>query len=384
MPSTLKATAFFSYSREDSEFALRLAEDLRKGGASVWLDQLDIEPGQEWDSAIEDAVTRCERMLVILSPASVKSRNVRNELAVALDEGKGIIPVFYRDCAVPLQMRRIQYADFRTDYACGLNVLLKSLGVGQQLGTATVADAFPLAGEAPDSDIRKQEQTPTSEAADNRQAPALEIPTDEHKGQHRSGAAAADDANHRGERQQQQERSRIEPPRPTSPLASKSVVLGAVVVLLVAAVLYWALRPKEKTAPTPTVQLQSQPSGHPLQVGDSARAMALAPTTPKSTNSAEQRSVTALRDCTVSILYSSDMKPTADKLYSLLWPMTHVSMSPTKGDNQFFKGKLFYFRPETLAAAKQAQAAIQGVISVQVVSGKYNSGDDKLLALWVQ
>ena len=39
--------AFFSYSRDDSEFALRLAEDLKAAGAAVWIDQLDIEPGSD-------------------------------------------------------------------------------------------------------------------------------------------------------------------------------------------------------------------------------------------------------------------------------------------------------------------------------------------------
>ena len=37
--------AFFSYCRDDSDFALRLAEDLKATGAAVWIDQLDIEPG---------------------------------------------------------------------------------------------------------------------------------------------------------------------------------------------------------------------------------------------------------------------------------------------------------------------------------------------------
>jgi hypothetical protein len=32
--------AFFSYCREDSDFALRLAEDLKTAGALVWIDQL--------------------------------------------------------------------------------------------------------------------------------------------------------------------------------------------------------------------------------------------------------------------------------------------------------------------------------------------------------
>ena len=38
-------TAFVSYSRVDSEFAMQLAEHLKTAGANVWLDQLDIEPG---------------------------------------------------------------------------------------------------------------------------------------------------------------------------------------------------------------------------------------------------------------------------------------------------------------------------------------------------
>src|ERR1700683_5123953 len=45
--------AFFSYSRHDSEFALKLAKDLRQHGAAVWLDQLDINPGERWDSTVE-------------------------------------------------------------------------------------------------------------------------------------------------------------------------------------------------------------------------------------------------------------------------------------------------------------------------------------------
>src|ERR1700722_13504734 len=65
--------AFISYSREDSEFALRLAEDLKAAGASVWLDQLDIEPGRPWDSAVEQALIDAPKMLLVLSPSSAKS-----------------------------------------------------------------------------------------------------------------------------------------------------------------------------------------------------------------------------------------------------------------------------------------------------------------------
>ena len=51
--------AFFSYAHEDAEFALRLAKDLRAGEAAVWIDRLDINPGQRWEVAIEEASARC-------------------------------------------------------------------------------------------------------------------------------------------------------------------------------------------------------------------------------------------------------------------------------------------------------------------------------------
>ncbi len=133
------ARAFFSYSRDDSDFALKLAGDLKAGGASVWLDQVDITPGDQWDRAVEDALTNCPRLLVILSPASVSSRNVMDEVSFALEKGKTVIPVLYRDCAVPFRLRRVQHVDFRQDYGRGLQDLLKTLAPEQGAGQSRPA-----------------------------------------------------------------------------------------------------------------------------------------------------------------------------------------------------------------------------------------------------
>jgi len=130
-------TAFFSYSREDSEFALRLAGDLKAAGANVWLDQLDIQPGQRWARAVEEALNNSPRVLVILSSASVSSTHVEDEVNFALEEHKTVMPILYRDCKVPFQLRPFQYVDFRTDYAQGLKLLLKTLGVSQRVAAAS-------------------------------------------------------------------------------------------------------------------------------------------------------------------------------------------------------------------------------------------------------
>jgi hypothetical protein len=122
---------FISYARQDSEFALKLVHDLRTAGVRVWFDRTDIPVGKDWTQAVEAALASCERFLVILSPASVTSKNVLAELNFALDEGKRVFPVLYRDCKRPFRIRSAQYADFTTDYDIGLSDLARTFGPGK-------------------------------------------------------------------------------------------------------------------------------------------------------------------------------------------------------------------------------------------------------------
>ena len=135
--------AFFSYSRLDSEFALKLAKDLRGAGAAVWLDQIDISPGEHWDSAVEKALASFSTMLLILSPSSVESTNVMDEVSFALQENKLVIPVLYRDCRIPFRLRRLQHIDIRVDYEKGLRDLLRTLGVVHAQAKAAAVAASP-------------------------------------------------------------------------------------------------------------------------------------------------------------------------------------------------------------------------------------------------
>ncbi len=126
------AKAFVSYSRADAEFVLRLCKDLRAAGASIWLDQLDIHPGDEWDETIERGLSACGRMLVVLSPTSVSSENVLDESGYALSRKKPVIPVLYRDCEIPYRLSRIQYVDFRTSYDERLKSLLSAIAEAKE------------------------------------------------------------------------------------------------------------------------------------------------------------------------------------------------------------------------------------------------------------
>jgi hypothetical protein len=119
---------FFSYARADSVFALRLAKDLRSAGIQLWIDQLDICPGSRWDQAVEGALKGCSEVLVILSPASVRSNNVLDEVSFALEDNKRVVPVRRDECEIPFRLKRLQYIDFARSYDNGLTELRAALG----------------------------------------------------------------------------------------------------------------------------------------------------------------------------------------------------------------------------------------------------------------
>lgn len=118
---------FFSYSRSDSAFALKLAKDLRDAGADVWLDQLDIPPGSHWDKEIEKALNNANCLLAILSPKSMDSDNAMDEISYALEEKKRVIPVLLSITETPFRLRRLQRIDFTGSYDIGFKELLNTL-----------------------------------------------------------------------------------------------------------------------------------------------------------------------------------------------------------------------------------------------------------------
>jgi hypothetical protein len=66
-----------------------------------------------------------------------------DEVSFALEERKTVIPVIHKDCIVPFRLRRVQYVDFRKDYARGLKELLKTLNTEQSTpGTSDARSAY--------------------------------------------------------------------------------------------------------------------------------------------------------------------------------------------------------------------------------------------------
>jgi hypothetical protein len=140
-------TYFLSYARLDERTALRFAGDLIAAGVSVWVDQYDIRPSQHWDRAVETAVRGCQGMIVILSPRSAASPNVADEVSVALEDGKDLIPVLIEPCVMPLRMTRMQYIDAHKDYDGAVRRCLEVIGAGVEMRPGPTGETATLAAE---------------------------------------------------------------------------------------------------------------------------------------------------------------------------------------------------------------------------------------------
>lgn len=135
---------FISYSSEDKDFVVRLAEDLRtREGMDAWLDRWEISPGDKIPERIEEAISKAEAFIIVLSPDSVNSRWVEYErqawLTMQIDEEKRaqeesrsptlrLIPVLYRDCVKPVFLRPIQHVEITDqNYEDGFIRLVKAI-----------------------------------------------------------------------------------------------------------------------------------------------------------------------------------------------------------------------------------------------------------------
>ncbi len=84
-----------SYARRDgAEFSHALSERLAKEhGFTVWHDLSELEGGIDWWRQITDAIRRVEYLILVITPAALESRVVRDEWRFARTQGVCVIPV---------------------------------------------------------------------------------------------------------------------------------------------------------------------------------------------------------------------------------------------------------------------------------------------------
>ena len=141
---------FLSHNYRDKPFVRTLAQDLSAMGVRVWLDEAELKVGDSLITKVSSAIDEMQYLGVVLSPNSVDSRWVREELNQALfgqlsARDTTVLPIMLADCQLPGFLRDRLYADFRDpdDYDNALQKLLASIGIETSKGQGgTIEDPF--------------------------------------------------------------------------------------------------------------------------------------------------------------------------------------------------------------------------------------------------
>jgi hypothetical protein len=91
---------FASYAHREGAVVFEDLAELHERGYRIWYDQ-GIDPGNEWPDEIAEALSRSSQLLVFLSEAAASSRNVRSEIAFALNRNKSVVVVHLEHFVLP-------------------------------------------------------------------------------------------------------------------------------------------------------------------------------------------------------------------------------------------------------------------------------------------
>src|SRR6266511_1983062 len=85
-------TVFISYASVDHEIAEKLAQVLKEADVEYFLDQKDINWGVPITTRVQQGIAECSAIIVVISPASLKSQWVPFEVGHAMGAGKVVLP----------------------------------------------------------------------------------------------------------------------------------------------------------------------------------------------------------------------------------------------------------------------------------------------------
>jgi hypothetical protein len=84
-----RQSVFLSYASDDKRKVQNLYYALARNGLDIWLDRHELQPAQDWDQSIRNAITSCRAFIVCVSRAWLERDDrsyVKKEFALALAE----------------------------------------------------------------------------------------------------------------------------------------------------------------------------------------------------------------------------------------------------------------------------------------------------------
>ncbi|HEU5424228.1 MAG TPA: AAA family ATPase, partial [Nitrolancea sp.] len=140
---------FVSYASADQERVLPLVERLEAAGVHTWVDREGIHGGANYAQVINDAIKGAAALALMASPASLASRNVRQELALGWRYETPYLPLLLDSVEIPDELaywlegsQWIELLDRPVqDWLGDVVRALEALGLSVQLQPETAAAA---------------------------------------------------------------------------------------------------------------------------------------------------------------------------------------------------------------------------------------------------
>lgn len=105
---------YISHSNQDKELAIEITQGLKEFGHDIFIDSENIHPGDDWRSALSNALKQSDVFLVLLTEHSANSQFVLSEIGAArayIDSASNIklfIPIVFDNISIPFSVRDIQ------------------------------------------------------------------------------------------------------------------------------------------------------------------------------------------------------------------------------------------------------------------------------------
>lgn len=140
-----KPAIFISHSSKDKELITLFALHLNKLGIDCWLDDWELEVGDNLDKTIREAIAKSQYLGIAITPSFLKSEWCNKELKDALGKEKSyrkkvVLPLIFKKAKMPalLAAERI-YLDFSANY---FNELTKLAGMIHQFSKQRIMNTI--------------------------------------------------------------------------------------------------------------------------------------------------------------------------------------------------------------------------------------------------
>jgi hypothetical protein len=129
---TQRPKVFVSHSSHDKDVARKVTAALRGSSIHPWLDEDEIQIGDDFIKQMEKGLAECDFVVVLLTPhflsgpwaqeeyRTTLERQVRNQCVI-------LLPALIETCDIPRMLASKRYADFRDDFGQGIEALSRTI-----------------------------------------------------------------------------------------------------------------------------------------------------------------------------------------------------------------------------------------------------------------